>query len=180
MENRTYSSFDTPESRFNDPFKPQGIPRGIKVLTTLSIIGCVIQFISAVINFAFAGWFYEKQKKQMEAIGSDDMPGWARSMIPDPEVAALLMQKTYDNRLPIFILSLIAVGLCFYGVFKMRKLNRQGFPYYVIGELLPFVTVALFVGLGAINEFGMYASIGVSILFIVLYAANLGKMKNEE
>lgn len=157
------------ENRFDNPFEQQGMPQGLKVLTVLSIIGCVFQFISVVVNLAFAKAFYGMQEKQLEAAASQEMPAWLKKMMPDPGIARIIMEKTYDNRIPIFILGLIATGLCFYGVMQIRKLKKEGFNYYVIGQLLPFLSTALFIGTEAMDGFGFYFMVLISILFIGLY-----------
>jgi hypothetical protein len=51
----------------------------------------------------------------------------------------------------------------------MRQLKKQGFLYYTIGELLPFLTQFLFIGAFAFSGFAMYFGSAIALLFIFLY-----------
>ncbi|MBS1752719.1 MAG: hypothetical protein JST34_01605, partial [Bacteroidetes bacterium] len=52
----------------------------------------------------------------------------------------------------------------------MRKLKKQGFLLYTIGEVLPFLTQFLFIGAFAFTGVSMYVGIGLALLFILLYS----------
>jgi len=97
------------------------------------------------------------------------MPGWVKSMMGDPDTMRELMTKAYENRIPIVVLSVVAVALCFYGALQMRQLKKQGFLLYTIGELLPFLTQLLFIGAFAFSGMTMYFFIAITVLFILLY-----------
>jgi hypothetical protein len=143
----------------------------LKVLTILSIIGCIIQFISTIWGFISAKSNYDKLEETMSMMNSSEMPGWARSMMGNPEDYRTLITKSFENRIPILLLSIVAIGLCFYGVLEMRKLKKQGFTFYVIGELLPILTAFLFLGGLAMKGFMFYFGFGIAALFIILYAS---------
>jgi hypothetical protein len=51
----------------------------------------------------------------------------------------------------------------------MRGLKKQGYLLYVIGEILPFITNALFIGVMAISGTGAFIGMGIAALFILLY-----------
>jgi hypothetical protein len=87
----------------------------------------------------------------------------------DPENMVTMITKSYENRIPIVLLSLVAVALCFYGALQMRKQKKLGFTLYVIGELLPFLTSFLFIGAFALTGFAMYFGTAIALLFILLY-----------
>lgn len=101
---------------------------------------------------------------------SENMPGWVKSMMGDPENMIKMITKSYENRIPIVLLSLVAASLCLYGALQMRRLKKQGFLYYTIGELLPFLTQFLFIGAFAFSGFMMYFFIALAALFILLYS----------
>jgi len=154
------------------PVNEQDIPKmssGLNVLTILSFIGCAIQLIGSLWGFFSAKKSYDGLDKLTEQMNSENMPGWAKSMMGDPEKMIQLITKSYENRIPIVLLSLAATGLCFYGVMQMRKLKKQGFLFYTIGEVLPFLTQFLFIGAFAFSGFAMYFGIAIALLFIILY-----------
>lgn len=154
---------------FDENIKP-GLPSGLNVLTILSFIGCALQLLGSLWTFFTAKKSYDGIDKLSEQMNSENMPGWAKSMMGDPETMIEMIRKTYENRIPIVLLSLIAVGLCFYGLLQMRKLKKQGFMFYTIGALLPFLTQLLFIGAFAFSGVAMYFGIGIAALFILLYA----------
>lgn len=157
-----------PVSEFDKP----KLPTGLNVLTILSIIGCVIQFAGSVWTYISAKKTYDERDKVLEQMNNPDMPGFAKSMMGSPEDFIATVTKGYENRLPILLLSLVAVALCFYGVMQMRKLKKQGFLFYTVGELLPFVTMALFIGTFAMTGVGFMVGVAIAALFILLYAVN--------
>lgn len=143
---------------------------GLNVLTILTFIGCAIQLLGALWTFFTAKKSYDGIDKLTEQMNSGKMPGWAKRMMGDPEIMIAMIKKTYENRIPIVLLSLVAIGLCFYGALQMRKLKKQGFLLYTIGEVLPFLTQLLFIGAFAFTGVSMYVGIGLALLFILLYS----------
>ena len=81
----------------------------------------------------------------------------------------MMVTKNLENKIPIFIATLVAAALCIYGAVQMRKLQKQGYLFYVIGELLPFVTMFVFLGTFAMKGTGFYFATGLAVLFILLY-----------
>jgi hypothetical protein len=154
---------------YDDHNKPK-LPSGLNVLTILSFIGCALQLLGALWSFFNAKSSYDKVDQIAEQMNSGSMPGWAKSLMGDPEHLVEMIKKTYENRIPIILLSLIAVALCFYGVLQMRKLKKQGFLFYTIGELLPFLIQVLFIGTFTLSGFGMIFGVVIAALFILLYA----------
>ena len=142
----------------------------LNVLTILSFIGCALQLIGAGWGFYSAKTNYDQKDKMVEQISSADVPKAAKAFMPDMAHFEELITKSYENRLPILILGLVAVGLCFYGVTQMRKLKKQGFLFYVIGELLPFLSMVLFIGTFSLAGFAFYFGVCIALLFIILYA----------
>jgi hypothetical protein len=143
----------------------------LKVLTILSIIGCILQFIFSLTGYFTAKSNYDKLEETITMMDSDQVPGFMKSMIGNPDDYRTLVTKSFENRLPILILSLVAIGLCFYGVLEMRKLKKQGFTFYVIGELLPILTAFLFLGSVAMKGSMFFFGFGIAALFIILYAS---------
>jgi hypothetical protein len=153
---------------YDENNKPK-LPSGLNVLTILSFIGCALQLLGGLWNFANAKKSYDEMDKVIEAMNSGSIPGWMKSMMGDPEQFRELMTKSYENRIPILLLSLVAIALCFYGVMQMRKLKKQGYLLYVIGEILPFLGQVLFIGMFTLTGGTGIFFICITVLFILLY-----------
>ena len=96
-----------------------------------------------------------------------EAPAWAQKMM-GPEMVEIA-KKSLENKLPILLLGIVATALCIYGAIEMRKLKKQGFILWAVGEILPLITSVLFIGAGVFNGIGIIALI-VPIIFIILYA----------
>lgn len=160
----------TPDTvNFDEAVKPK-LPSGLNVLTILTLVWSVIQLLSSLWGFISAKKSYDGIEKLSEQLNSENMPGWLKSMMGDPETMIKMITRSYENRIPIVLMSVVAVALCFYGALQMRKLKKQGFILYTIGELLPFLTQFLFIGAFAFAGFMMYFFLGFALLFIFLYS----------
>lgn len=150
-------------------FEKPTLPGSLNVLTILTFIGCAIGFISSGYSYLTSKKTYETMRETIESGKMDDAPKWARSMM-SPE-ALEVYKKMNENKLPILILGLVATSLCLYGAIEMRKLKKQGYTFWLIGELLPFATTVLFIGTAAFSGFGLLAAL-IPIVFIILYTVN--------
>lgn len=152
-----------------DEFTDQKLPSSLNVLTILTIIACSIFMLFEIYGFATAKSSYEKTKEVIESGKVNEMPEMARKFLT-PEVLAI-QKKKMENKLPILILDVVALALCFYGALEMRKRKKQGFTFWLIGELLPLATTAIFLGM---NSFSGFASLFllIPVIFIILYAVN--------
>jgi hypothetical protein len=112
---------------------------------------------------------YDTMKETIESGKMDNAPGWAKSMM-SPE-ALVMYRKMFENRLPILILSLVATALCLYGALEMRKMKKQGYIFWLVGELLPLGTTLLFIGAAAFSGFGLLIVL-IPLIFIILYTVN--------
>lgn len=150
-------------------FTKEKLPGSINVLTILTFIGSAIGFIGSVYYFFSA----EKSLKSMQDMVNsgklNDAPEWAKNMVSADTIT--MYQKMADNKLPILLINLVGIALCVYGAMQMRKLKKQGYPLYVVGELLPYVATIGFVGTMAYKGFGLLGLI-VPIVFILLYTVN--------
>ena len=162
-------NYNTDDSLTVNELQQTPLPTGLNVLTILTMVGCVIFLFFVVFGFFSAKSTYEKKDEILAQMNSKEMPAFAKTMMGDPANFEAMVVKSYENRLPILILSLVGLGLCFVGALQMRKRKKQGYLFYVIGELLPFVTQALFIGFFAISGFTSIFFIAIAILFILLY-----------
>lgn len=144
------------------------LPQGLNVLTILTYIGCALGAISAIWNYISISATYESYKRLNEAFDSLKTDNNAvNSMLSG---ANDMVKKTYENRTIIMALGLVGVALCFYGAMQMRNLKKQGYLIYVVGEILPIITFAIFVGFGGLfGGIAMIFSTLIAAVFIILY-----------
>ena len=158
MANDSLNEFDKPK-----------LPSSLNVLTILTIIGSVLGLISSCYSFFTSKQSYEKMKELMDSGKLDEAPKWAKGMMT-PEMLEMT-KKVYENKVPILVLSLVALALCLYGALEMRKLKKQGYTFWLIGEILPFATTIIFMGVAAFSGFGLLMAL-IPIVFIILYTVN--------
>ncbi len=159
---------NSPDSLDSGEFDTPKLPTGLNVLTILTFIGSAFVLYFTVSGFLSAETSYQKKDEILAQMNAPEMPSFVKNFLPPMEHFEEILTKSYENRLPLFILGLLATVLCIYGAFQMRKLKKQGFLFYVIGQLLPFVTTVFFIGTFAFYGMTVFFSL-ISILFIVLY-----------
>jgi hypothetical protein len=144
----------------------QKLPQMLNILTILTYIGCGLGLIGAVYNYFTIGVASKLYNAGAGTTSTGDKT--IDSMLSG---VSEMVKKQYDNRLMILVFALIGVALCFYGAMQMRNLKKQGFLFYLVGEILPIISFALFVGFGNIfGAAGMIFSVLFAALFIILYA----------
>jgi hypothetical protein len=147
---------------FDETIKPK-LPTGLNVLTILTFIGCAWELYSNIKNSIGGRKALEEMEKAQEKLA--DAPAWARKLA-GPEVMEM-MKQALNNKIPILIIGLAAIGLCFYGALQMRKLKKEGYMFWLIGELLPYVSAAIFLP-ALFKTVFIYFSI-FPLIFIILY-----------
>jgi len=149
------------------PVEKPKIPTGINVLTILTFIWCAYECYSAIKNFIGGQQALEKLEEAQTKLES--APSWAKKMA-GPEVMEMV-RKGIENKIPILVIGLLATGLCVYGAMEMRKLKKQGYLLWLIGEILPWISALIFIGPIIFSTFIGYFII-FPILFIILYTVN--------
>jgi hypothetical protein len=137
---------------------------GLNVLTILTFIGCAYELYSTTNNFISGRKALEDFEKAQDKLA--DAPAWAKKFA-SPEVHELMI-KSLDNKVPLFIIGLVSIALCVYGAIEMRKLKKQGFTFWLIGEILPYAGLVIFTGALFFKTFLVYFAI-VPVIFILLY-----------
>jgi hypothetical protein len=74
------------------------------------------------------------------------------------------------------IISLLGAALCFFGALQMRKLKKTGFSFYILGDIVGFAT-GIFIGFDSLATIVGGFVIAITILFVILYAAQLKYLK---
>jgi hypothetical protein len=153
--------------------EPKKLPSMLNVLTILTFIGNGLGFISAFYSYFSAASNYDKVVQAQDKM--DQMPDIVKNMMgPDPVGNA---RRMLDNRLPIMLLTLVGSLLCFYGAWQMRKLKKTGFTIYIVGDIVPFISLFLFIGASTLAGFTGIFSLIITAVFVILYATQLKYMK---
>jgi magnesium-transporting ATPase (P-type) len=151
------------------------LPQMLNVLTILTYIGCAFALISSIWGYFSASMNYEAYQKLDSLTSGTGNSGFDKLMSGATEV----VKKQYDNRLIILLLGIVGVALCFYGAMQMRNLKKQGYMIYLVGEVLPIISFAAFIGFGNIvAALSMFFIVLFSILFIILYTTQRKNLVN--
>ncbi len=148
--------------QFNDSPKPK-LPSGLNVLTILTFIGCAWELYSNVKNFLGGKKALEEFEKAQDQLA--EAPAWVKKLA-GPEVHEVMVQGL-DNRVPIIIIGMIGTILCFYGALQMRKLKKEGYILWLVGEMLPILGTIIFLPVFFKTIFVYFLII--PIIFIILY-----------
>ena len=155
--------------------RPKELPGMLNVLTILTFIGCGISYLSACWGFisnADPDKQIEKIREAQEKMGS----GFGSKMM---EGSIDIIQKTYDNRYLLLISGLVFTTLCLIGAIRMRKLQKSGYYFYLIGELAPLVLTAGLLGGTFFSAITLLFSAVFAVLFVILYSTQLKYLKNK-
>jgi hypothetical protein len=153
--------------------EPKKLPSMLNVLTILTFIGNGLGFFSAFYSYFSAASNYDKVVQAQDKM--DQMPDFVKNMMgPDPVGNA---RRMLDNRLPILLLTLVGCLLCFYGAWQMRKLKKTGFTIYIVGDIVPFISLFLFIGAATLAGFTGIFGLLIVVVFVILYATQLKYMK---
>lgn len=151
-------------TNFDEEEKPT-LSTGLNVLTILTFIGCGIALLSGIWAYVSVEKSYETILKAQDSL--DSAPAWAKGFM-GPEMLENA-RKSMVNKLPILLLTLVGAALCVFGAIEMRKLKKQGFTIWLIGELLPIIGSMIFISTSIFKGFGIIAVLFPAI-FIILYA----------
>ena len=160
---------NTNDSLAANEFEDDKLPTGLNVLTILTFIGSAFALLGGVWNFYSAKKTFETKDKVMEQMTSGSMPSWLKAIMPDMTHFEEMVTKSYENRIPIFILTIVAAILCIVGAMQMRKKQKQGYLFYVIGECLPLITTTFFIGTFTLTGGAAIFGIALTLLFVLLY-----------
>jgi hypothetical protein len=148
-------------------------PAGINVLTILTFIGCGLQLI-----FTFLTRFF--MNMAVKVMDNPDLVERMTTKEKDNMIQAKEAIRLYDQYyIPLIIISLVGIALCFVGAMQMRKLKKQGFYIYVVGEFAPIIASAVLMGIAVQMNSPVSAafSLVIPVLFTILYAMQLKHMK---
>jgi hypothetical protein len=162
-----------PADQLDLDVEPAKLSSMLNVLTILTFIGSGIALISIFTNF------FTAQKNYDRAIENTDKIRDAQNTVKNLTGmdAVEISRKALEYRMPIFFLSLIGIALCVFGAVTMRRLKRNGFWSYLIGEILPVVVSLVFIGSTAVGPYLLVFNFVVPVVFIALYASQLKSLQ---
>lgn len=149
------------------------VPETLNVLTILTFIGSGLFGLIGLWGLLKPSPTETELQETQERM--DKAPDFMKSIIGPHAVE--MARKTAENRIPLLVLTVVAIVLCIYGAIQMRALKKQGFYIYVIGEIvIPLISMFVFVGIGLYGGFNLFMSLFFPLLFIVLYATQLKRL----
>lgn len=147
----------------------------LNALTVLTLIGSALGIIASIYSYFTAQKNYESLRNAIESGQMDDAPSWMKSLISQDMVDNA--QKLFENRLPISVIGFLGSLLCLYGALEMRKLKRQGYTIWVIGEVMPVFATLFLIGFEAFSGINIVNVILPSI-FVLLYTSRRSELVN--
>ena len=157
-------NYNTDDSLTVNEFEKKPLPTTLNVLTILTFIGCAIGLI-----FSFASPWMLKFSLSMMEKASQGSAELTPKQVADMEVAKRSIELTQNNMVPLIIIGLIGIALCFVGALMMRKLKKDGFWLYLGGQLLPLIGSLILLGTAQFTGVMSYVMFAIPIVFIVLY-----------
>lgn len=156
-------------------------PQFLRVLCILTWVCCGLMFLSSLSSLVMQP-SPEQQEEQIAKM---------RELSPEAaeKMEAVLSHQSSSQRMIDALINIVAIALSAFGAVLMWRLKKTGFYLYIVGELLPYLALALG-GAEAISAVTSMAGgmgsaiagtvIGVMVLFdlvfIILYAVNLKYM----
>lgn len=138
----------------------------LRILTVLTFVGCGFAYLLTLAMPLLQDFTLDMMNKAVNS-GKDLSP----KEIADMEKAKATIMLSKANLIPLVSISLVGTTMCLVGAIWMRKLKKDGFWIYSVGEILPLAGSLIFMGTSQFDgAFSTIMAIGVPVLFIVLYA----------
>lgn len=142
----------------------------LNTLTILTLVGCAIGAVSVIYNyFTICTTINNLEEMDIDNLGSGALANMMDS-------AKELMVKQCENNLALTSANLISIALCAYGALQMRKLKKQGFSIYTIGQFLAPIASVILLGSGASSGLMLLTAMVIPIVFVLLYFTQLKQL----
>ena len=168
------AEINRPTSQASFLEEPRKLPDMLNVLTILTFIANGLAIIAVIWGSLKAKDIYEQTIANQDKVAQ--APSWVQNL-QGPDAIAVAT-KNYENRVPINLLYFIGAALCIYGAVEMRRLKRNGFYIYLIGDIVPLIAAYIFIGAFYFAGIRLFFSGFFIVLFLILYATQLKHMKN--
>ncbi|HWB24621.1 MAG TPA: hypothetical protein VG738_04035 [Chitinophagaceae bacterium] len=156
------------QNNFLDEFEEKQKLSTLKTLTILTFIGSGLAILSSIWTVATAESSYQKMQDLINSGKVDQLPSFVKDMYSPERME--MMRKSVENKIPIFIIGIIAGALCIFGAMQMRKLKAEGYWIWLIGEILPFLGIVFFLGVGFFSGVFMWITLVITGVFVLLYS----------
>ncbi|TCZ67323.1 hypothetical protein [Flaviaesturariibacter aridisoli] len=159
-------SYNTTQSELLHDQLPKKLPSTLNVLTILTFIGCGIAYISALwglVSGKNAQEQADKIRDNREQMGDGFMGKWMDASLD-------MMQRAEQYKYINLVVALLFTTLCLVGALQMRKLKKQGFSIWAIGEWVPIVVMFILMGTNLVTMVMGGFSVVVALVFTLLYA----------
>jgi hypothetical protein len=139
------------------------LPQGLNILTILTIIWCCISALLTILM----PWFIKFMNKMMDkASAGKDL---SAKKLEEMEKSRHGIELLQANMIPMLLIGLIGIALCFTGAIMMRKYKKDGFWIYVVGQVLPFAAGLALLGMSQYTGVTSYIGAAIPFVFIFLY-----------
>lgn len=143
----------------------------LNVLTILTFIGCAVFGLFTIATPALLGFSKKMIAKAQESA----------EMTPE-KIAELRkglegIELAEKNMIPLIVVGMAGIVLCFVGAMMMRKLKKDGFWIYTAGQLLPLIAGIFIMGTSQYQGASNFVFPFISVLFIFLYASQRKYLK---
>lgn len=159
-------------NEMEDQQTSKGLPTTLNVITILTFIGCALSALYTFSMKSLNGWFAGEMQKQL------DKGSLSEKKAEEVQRALDLMAKNNEHFVPILITSLVCVALCFVGALWMRKLKKDGYWLYVVGELAPLIVYPLIVGVNPYTDLKSMVGLIFPLAFVALYTSQRKHLVN--
>lgn len=141
------------------------LPSGLNVLTILTFIGCAIfgllTLLTPVINKFLKG-IMDKATSSGQELSAKELA--------EIEKGKVAMELASQNMIPLMVIGMVGIILCFIGALWMRKYKKDGYWIYVAGELAPVLGGFFIMGTAQFSGVvSILIGIGIPVLFVILY-----------
>ena len=149
------------------PQRSKGLPSGLNTLTILTFIGCALSYGTSIWSLIRDNDFEDAMSKMEKMRDQSTEGSFAYKMA---EGSIDMAQKSHEYKYILFASALLFTTLCLVGAIQMRKLKKNGFMIYVVGEIAPLIIMGILIGFSFFGGIGILVGAFIAILFVILYA----------
>ena len=144
-----------------EQYEKRKLPSGLNVLTILTFIWCGISALLTICMPLINDLLLKLFDKM--AAGKD----FSAKEVADLDKWRAMVAITQQHMVPLMVVGLIGIALCFVGALWMRKLRKDGYWLYVAGEIAP-VIAGIFI-MGTTIDVSTIGEFVVPAVFVILY-----------
>jgi hypothetical protein len=148
-----------------DPNAKPALPQALNVLTILTFIGCGLSALLTLLLpmlYNFLLGVMDKAASSGEELSAKELE--------DMEKGRAVIELSQQNMVPLIIIGMIGIILCFVGALWMRKLKKDGYWMYVAGQVIPLIGSFVILGTKQFTGVGsVLMALVFPLLFVVLY-----------